>query len=152
MYIKATKGTVDQMLSQFKNRLDELTGNTEQVDSSFVYPEDLEDLENGEYESHMTEPINAASVEDVQGIIDSVDPVTAEVLEYFHSNLGWDITDERVQNYADAVAEEVDMNREVDPSYTLDTWFSDTSTNYPEEIAEFDFDDIDGCDGADCYV
>ena len=34
---------------------------TEPINESFVYPEDLIDLENGEYESHVTEPVNAAS-------------------------------------------------------------------------------------------
>ena len=33
-----------------------------EVESSFIYPDDLEDLENGEYESHVTEPVNASAV------------------------------------------------------------------------------------------
>ena len=38
--INCTKGTPEQMLNAFKNRLDELDGID--IDSSFDYPDDLE--------------------------------------------------------------------------------------------------------------
>lgn len=39
----------------------ELQGQGSDIESSFVYPEDMEALENGEYESHVTEPIKSAT-------------------------------------------------------------------------------------------
>ena len=59
--IQCAKGSVDQMLSQFKARLAELQGQDGEIESSFVYPEDMEALEDGEYESHVTEPIKSAT-------------------------------------------------------------------------------------------
>lgn len=70
---------------------------------------------------------------------------TEEVLDYFDKTLGWDITDERVQNYADAVAEYLDMGYDAwrqagydEQPYTLEQWYEDTKMNYPDEIAEFE--------------
>lgn len=186
------RGTPNEMLDAFKGRISELDG---EVESSFVYPDDLEDLENGEYESHVTEPINASvdltsedivdwicehdlacsdckryfKVDDLSkvdsedlcgwiedhdqlyedfkqrfGIVEecitaSVDPVTQEVLDYFEKKLGWDVSNKRVRNYADAVAEYIDISREAEPAgYTMDEWYRDTKMNYPEELEEFE--------------
>ena len=70
---------------------------------------------------------------------------TEEVLDYFDKTLGWDITDKRVQNYADAVAEYLDMGYDAwrqagydEQPYTLEQWYEDTKMNYPDEIAEFE--------------
>lgn len=128
---RKTHGSIDQMIDAFKARVDEL--NEPGVESSFDYPEDLIDLENGSYESHATEPINSA-----------VDPVTAEVLQFFRDKLHLDTDDVRVRNYAEAVAEYVDMAREVD-SYTLQDWYRDTKMNYPEEL-----EDLPRIDAATC--
>lgn len=58
--IKCTRGTIEQFIDSVENRIEELKHND--VESSFIYPDDLEDLENGEYESHVTEPVNANAV------------------------------------------------------------------------------------------
>ena len=46
----------------FEDWLDdtESSGYLRKIGSSFDYPDDLEDLENGEYESHMTEPVKGS--------------------------------------------------------------------------------------------
>lgn len=182
------RGTPEQLLNAVKNRIAELQDG--EVESSFVYPDDLEDLENGEYESHVTEPINASldydsysvadwlsdhdqAYEDCKKYFDTddlesvdrsdlvdwisehdslyedfvlrfADDPTREVLDFFKNNLGWDIKEERVQNYADAVAEYMDMSRDAyaregqKSPYTLQDWYKDTKENYPEELEEFE--------------
>lgn len=52
------RGSLEQFMNVVRNRIEDLSG--EPVESSFKYPEDMEDLENGEYESHVTEPVNAS--------------------------------------------------------------------------------------------
>lgn len=70
---------------------------------------------------------------------------TEEVLDFFDKQLHWDIADRRVQNYADAVAEYLDMGYDAwrqagydEQPYTLEQWYEDTKMNYPDEIAEFE--------------
>lgn len=121
------RGTPEQFIDVVKDRIHELEGKP--AEASFVYPEDLEALEDGDYESHATEPINASK--------DEMDPVTKEVLDFFRTDLGWDTTRADVRNYADAVAEYIDMSRESGP-YTMKEWYKDTKMNYPEELEEFE--------------
>lgn len=136
MRISCAKGSPEQMLDQFKARIDELQGIN--IDSSFDYPDDLEDLENGEYESHATEPVNA-----------SVDGPTQEVLNFLASK-GYDTSDKSVINYADAVAEYMDMSRQayehegMESPYSLDQWYEDTMMNYPEELEDLPM--VEACD------
>lgn len=84
---RITKGTVDQFIAQVNDKIEELGGD---VNSSFVYPEDLEDLENGEYESHVTEPINAATAEptfdDILDWLSEHDQAWSDCCDYFGVN------------------------------------------------------------------
>ena len=135
---KTANKSIANMLNAFNDRIDELENGLE---ASFDYPDDLEDLENGEYESHMTEPIEGAEDDGLVGMFDDFinsitsDPVTKEVLKYFSGTLGFDIKDREVQNYADAVAEYIDMAREaLGRDYSLAEWYAETSKNYPEEL------------------
>ena len=61
------------------------------------------------------------------------DIVTKEVLKFL-GNKGFDTTAKTVMNYADAVAEYVDMVRSVEGKYDLEDWYKDTKLNYPEEF------------------
>lgn len=129
--------SLDQMIQSFQNRINELSGSQGDVDSSFDYPDDLVDLENGEYESHATEPVNA-----------SVDGPTQEVLNFLASK-GYDTSDKSVINYADAVAEYMDMSRQayeregMESPYSLDQWYEDTMMNYPQELEDLPM--VEGC-------
>lgn len=144
MKINCAKGTPDQMLEQFKNRIGELEGIG--IDSSFDYPDDLEDLENGEYESHVTEPINSSvSYDDLDG-----EDVVGEVLDFFKNKMGLDTDNREVKNYAEAVAEYIDMSRQAyahegrKSPYTMEDWYNDTKMNYPDELEGLPT--IDSCD------
>lgn len=128
---RISKGTPEQFMRAVENRIDELEGGLE---ASFVYPKDLEDLENGEYESHVTEPINAASDVDHAFSLD-------EVLDFL-ANKGYDTKNEEVVNYASAVVEYLDMCRDAWAengerfTYGLGDWYRDTRQNYPEDLEE----------------
>lgn len=137
MKITASKSVMD-MLDAFNDRIHQLESGLE---ASFDYPDDLEDLENGEYESHMAEPIEGAEGESLTEMFDNFidgitsDPLTKEVLKYFSGTIGLDIKDREVQNYADAVAEYIKMAREaLGRDYSLAQWYEETSKNYPEEL------------------
>lgn len=64
-----------------------------------------------------------------------VDKATQEVLDFLESK-GYDVSNKQVKNYADAVAEYVDMVREAQGNYTMQEWYSDTKSNYPEELED----------------
>ena len=61
-----------------------------------------------------------------------MDSTTKEVYEFLLDK-GYDDT-EALQNYADAVAEYVDMMREGIGEYSLEDWYKETLENYPEEL------------------
>lgn len=80
-----------------------------------------------------------------------------DVLDFLASK-GYDIDDPGVQNYAEGVAEYMDMSREayerqdMEWPYDLDQWYEDTKLNYPgnlEELAKVD--DIE-CGTNSCNV
>lgn len=49
----------------------------------------------------------------------------------------YDTDSEETQNYAAAAAEYIDMYRaNTEEDYTVDMWYKDTSTNYPEDLAD----------------
>ena len=72
-------------------------------------------------------------VEECDMIMSAVDQPTKEVLDFL-AKKGYDTDDREVKNYADAVAEYIDMAREAEGSYTLDQWYKDTKVNYPDEL------------------
>jgi hypothetical protein len=113
-------------------------GYLRRVGSSFDYPDDLIDLENGEYVSHMAEPVNAAISYDDLNVEEDV---VKEVLDFLGSK-GYDTSNREVRNYADAVAEYIDMSRQAYQSmgeespYTVEQWYDDTLMNYPYELED----------------
>lgn len=63
------------------------------------------------------------------------DFTTKEVIQFLSSK-GFDVNDKRVQNYAEAVAEYIDLAREAEDGYSLEDWYKDTKMNYPEELED----------------
>lgn len=142
--IQAGRGTPADFLNAVKDRIDDLRNgvidSAQQLDAvttSFVYPDQVEELMDGEYQSHVTEPVKAASAADAQSVIDRSDPLEGEVLEFLLTRLGCDITEKRVQNYAEAVAEYIELARTEGP-YTIQDWYEDTCLNAPEELDELE--------------
>lgn len=120
--IQAAKGTPKQFRNAVQQRLDELGGD-DAIESAIV--------------THMVDPeLREFPVEDVIEFLDSK---------------GYDGNSQQVRNYADGVAEYMDMSREayhdqgMDWPYTLDQWYKDTLQNYPAELEELPtkYDDID---------
>lgn len=94
-------------------------GNTYSVeewykDTKENYPEDLKELKKKD-STH-------SSVED-------------EVLKIFDEN-DFDVEDEEVKKYAEAAAEYIEDARNQWPQYSVEEWFEDTKTNYPEDLDE----------------
>lgn len=115
MAISRSKGTPEQLLDAVKNKIVDLKGGD--IESSFDYPDDLEDLETGEYESHVTEPINSATYKDMDGCISGVgETVTTEELRQMYNDM----------KHSDPVVSEYD---------TFEAWLADTVGNgYLEEV------------------
>lgn len=120
--VESASGSPQELQMLVENRLDRLESG---VDASFVYPEDLIDLENGEYESHVTEPINAAT---------DFKKLASDVLKFL-ANKGFDIASNSVRKYADAVAEYIEQARE-HTNYSIEEWYNETKHNYPEDLRE----------------
>ncbi len=150
----------DRLFEDFMNHFGHEAVGVEECDnpiqSSFVYPDDLEDMENGEYESHATEPIKANSGRkfpefgpDSPYPFDPNQGNRNQVLNFL-SEKGYDVDNIEVKNYADAVAEYLDMCEEAwadqgeDSPYTIQEWYEDTMRNYPDELE--DLPRIDACD------
>lgn len=94
-------------------------GNTYSVeewykDTKENYPEDLKELKKKES--------TYSNVED-------------EVLKIFDEN-DFDVEDEEVKKYAEAAAEYIVEARNQWPQYSVEEWFEDTKTNYPEDLDE----------------
>lgn len=127
--IKASTGSPEQMLDAFRQRIDELSDIG--IDSSFDYPDDLVDLEDGEYESHATEPVEASYDDDHFPVED--------VLKFL-ANKGYDTSSSEVKSYAEGVADYMDMSKAAYHEtgaqwpYSLSKWYEDTRLNYPEEL------------------
>lgn len=77
------------------------------------------------------------STSDVSGSAFPVD----EVLDFLATK-GYDISNPEVKQYAEGVAEYIDMshvayaNGDMDWPYTLEQWYADTQQNYPDDLAE----------------
>ena len=75
------------------------------------------------------------SLFDEKPINEEYDPVTKEVIQFLDYK-GYDTSDRRVRNYANAVAEYIDMAREALGEYSLEDWYKDTKMNYPEDLKD----------------
>lgn len=120
----STHGTMAQFIQQLDSRIAELQDSTDESVTSAIRYDDVE----------------------------RSDDTVSEVLNYFQDNLGWDISNKRVRDYAQGVAEYIDISREAyrsmgeESPYTLDDWYNDTKSNYPEELEEFEDSSVDSCE------
>ena len=71
-----------------------------------------------------------------------LDKETIEVLRYLDHE-GYDADAKDVRNYADAVAEYIDMIRSTGEDYSVADWYRDTTENYPEELSDLSIRDYD---------
>lgn len=117
------RGSLEQFMNVVRNRIEDLSG--ERVESSFKYPEDMEDLENGEYESHVTEPVNAS--ESVQSAMyQDMDGSTL-------GDIGTTATEEELRRLYD---EWHDSDPVVSEYESFEDWLDDTVNNgYLKRIA-----------------
>lgn len=117
------RGSLEQFMNVVRNRIEDLSG--EPVESSFKYPEDMEDLENGEYESHVTEPVNAS--ESVQSAMyQDMDGSTL-------GDIGTTATEEELRRLYD---EWHDSDPVVSEYESFEDWLDDTVNNgYLKRIA-----------------
>lgn len=117
------RGSLEQFMNVVRNRIEDLSG--EPVESSFKYPEDMEDLENGEYESHVTEPVNAA--ESVQSAMyQDMDGSTL-------GDIGTTATEEELRRLYDELH---DSDPVVSDYESFEDWLDDTVNNgYLKKIA-----------------
>lgn len=117
------RGSLEQFMNVVRNRIEDLSG--EPVESSFKYPEDMEDLENGEYESHVTEPVNAA--ESVQSAMyQDMDGSTL-------GDIGTTATEEELRRLYDEWHDSDPVVSEYD---SFEDWLDDTVNNgYLKRIA-----------------
>lgn len=93
------RGSLEQFMNVVRNRIEDLSG--EPVESSFKYPEDMEDLENGEYESHVTEPVSASESVELAEDVDDDDEYD-ENAEYIQTLIG-DLESEIVGRHGDVI-------------------------------------------------
>lgn len=117
------RGSLEQFMNVVRNRIEDLSG--EPVESSFKYPEDMEDLENGEYESHVTEPVNAS--ESVQSAMyQDMDGSTL-------GDIGTTATEEELRRLYDEWHDSDPVVSEYD---SFEDWLDDTVNNgYLKRIA-----------------
>ena len=117
------RGSLEQFMNVVRNRIEDLSG--ESVESSFKYPEDMEDLENGEYESHVTEPVNAS--ESVQSAMyQDMDGSTL-------GDIGTTATEEELRRLYDEWHDSDPVVSEYD---SFEDWLDDTVNNgYLKRIA-----------------
>ena len=117
------RGSLEQFMNVVRNRIEDLSG--EPVESSFKYPEDMEDLENGEYESHVTEPVNAS--ESVQyAMYQDMDGSTL-------GDIGTTATEEELRRLYDEWHDSDPVVSEYD---SFEDWLDDTVNNgYLKKIA-----------------
>lgn len=117
------RGSLEQFMNVVRNRIEDLSG--EPVESSFKYPEDMEDLENGEYESHVTEPVNAS--ESVQSAMyQDMDGSTL-------GDIGTTATEEELRRLYDEWHDSDPVVSEYD---SFEDWLDDTVNNgYLKKIA-----------------
>lgn len=117
------RGSLEQFMNVVRNRIEDLSG--EPVESSFKYPEDMEDLENGEYESHVTEPVNAA--ESVQSAMyQDMDGSTL-------GDIGTTATEEELRRLYDELH---DSDPVVSDYESFEDWLDDTvNSGYLKKIA-----------------
>lgn len=117
------RGSLEQFMNVVRNRIEDLSG--EPVESSFKYPEDMEDLENGEYESHVTEPVNAA--ESVQSAMyQDMDGSTL-------GDIGTTATEEELRRLYDELHDSDPVVSDYD---SFEDWLDDTVNNgYLKKIA-----------------
>lgn len=117
------RGSLEQFMNVVRNRIEDLSG--EPVESSFKYPEDMEDLENGEYESHVTEPVNAA--ESVQSAMyQDMDGSTL-------GDIGTTATEEELHRLYDELH---DSDPVVSDYESFEDWLDDTvNSGYLKKIA-----------------
>lgn len=117
------RGSLEQFMNVVRNRIEDLSG--EPVESSFKYPEDMEDLENGEYESHVTEPVNAS--ESVQSAMyQDMDGSTL-------GDIGTTATEEELRRLYDELHDSDPVVSDYD---SFEDWLYDTVNNgYLKKIA-----------------
>lgn len=117
------RGSLEQFMNVVRNRIEDLSG--EPVESSFKYPEDMEDLENGEYESHVTEPVNAS--ESVQSAMyQDMDGSTL-------GDIGTTATEEELRRLYDELHDSDPVVSDYD---SFEDWLDDTVNNgYLKKIA-----------------
>lgn len=90
-------------------------------DADYIANTVLQDLDNLGDEEDITSSVSISSSIDTKSVLD------------FLGSKGYDTSSDDVKNYADAVAEYIDMS---DEDYPLDQWYKDTQMNYPEDLEE----------------
>lgn len=116
-----SRGTPQQLRDAVERQIQMLGGGDDIVEEST-------DIRGGSQYTRFTHP--EARKFPVEDVVD------------FLGNKGYDTSDWRVKNYADATADYMDMSRQayenadMDWPYTLDQWYDDTRMNYPENLEE----------------
>lgn len=137
-----SKGTPEQLLNAVRQQISYL--------ESFKDVTSAQDINSSdEFSGQPSELLDAVktrivnlegNVESCDAIVSSEFPVS-DVLEFL-ANKGYDVTDESVKQYAEGVADYMDISREayeredLEWPYDLDQWYADTQQNYPHDLED----------------
>lgn len=129
--IKASKGSIDQMIDAFQNRILQLQD--DEVNSST-------DIDACDYQDDMPVeecdniPVEECDSVPVESSLD-INNVETDVLQKLQE-AGYDISSPQARAEAKAAADYIIQMNDKGEIYSVDDWYDDTCDNYPEDLED----------------